>query len=223
VEEEIYLTSFLWEEAKHCEFFRRWLDEVAGVHEDLGRYITPAYETMFYQELSGSMRRLLDEPTRANQVRAAVTYTMVIEGVLAETGYEGFRRSMERNGYMPGLLQGVRLIARDESRHLRYGVYLLNRLVSEEGALWDVLTERMNEIFPAAMEIINEYWEHYDSDNGPFGVTMMEFVDLAGQLFDGRMRVLERDRGKRLADIETAVLSDMASEESAEAGKLASS
>jgi hypothetical protein len=29
IEEEIYLTSFLWEEAKHVELFRRWLDEVA--------------------------------------------------------------------------------------------------------------------------------------------------------------------------------------------------
>jgi len=30
IEEEIFLTSFLWEEAKHVEFFRRWLDEVVG-------------------------------------------------------------------------------------------------------------------------------------------------------------------------------------------------
>ena len=30
LEEEMYLTSFLWEEAKHVEAFRRFLDEVAG-------------------------------------------------------------------------------------------------------------------------------------------------------------------------------------------------
>ncbi|MCB0259558.1 MAG: ribonucleotide-diphosphate reductase subunit beta, partial [Calditrichaeota bacterium] len=29
IEEELYLTTFLWEEAKHTEFFRRFLDEVA--------------------------------------------------------------------------------------------------------------------------------------------------------------------------------------------------
>src|SRR3981081_4148022 len=35
IEEEMYLTSFLWEEAKHVDFFRRWLDQVAEAHGDL--------------------------------------------------------------------------------------------------------------------------------------------------------------------------------------------
>src|SRR5437867_9850276 len=43
LEEEIFLTSFLWEEAKHVEFFRRWLDEVALATGDLEKYLTPSY------------------------------------------------------------------------------------------------------------------------------------------------------------------------------------
>src|SRR5215469_16755746 len=31
LEEEMYLTSFLYEEAKHTELFRRWFSEVPGV------------------------------------------------------------------------------------------------------------------------------------------------------------------------------------------------
>src|SRR2546427_11023453 len=42
LEEEIYLTSFLWEEAKHVEFFRRWLDEIAMAHGDLAHFMSPA-------------------------------------------------------------------------------------------------------------------------------------------------------------------------------------
>src|SRR5205085_503206 len=34
LEEELYLTTFLWEEGKHTEFFRRWLDVVAGSPAD---------------------------------------------------------------------------------------------------------------------------------------------------------------------------------------------
>ena len=30
IEEELFLTSFLWEEGKHLQLFRRWLDEVGG-------------------------------------------------------------------------------------------------------------------------------------------------------------------------------------------------
>src|SRR5437899_7748326 len=51
LEEEIFLTSFLWEEAKHVEFFRRWLDEVAVAREDLGHYMTPSYTQLFVIEL----------------------------------------------------------------------------------------------------------------------------------------------------------------------------
>lgn len=36
--------------------------------------------------------------------------------------------------------------------------------------------------------------------------------------FDKRMKVLERDRGKTIADIETAVLGDIAAEELEEVG-----
>src|SRR4051794_21531110 len=35
LEEEMYLTTFLFEEAKHTEIFRRFLDEVAGEVRDL--------------------------------------------------------------------------------------------------------------------------------------------------------------------------------------------
>ena len=43
VEEELYLTTFLFEEAKHTDFFRRFLDEVAGVQHDLAHYHSPSY------------------------------------------------------------------------------------------------------------------------------------------------------------------------------------
>jgi hypothetical protein len=42
---------------------------------------------------------------------------------------------------------------------------------------------------------------------------MQEFVDFAAQKFDARMRVLERDRGKSMAEIETAVTADLEADE----------
>ena len=47
IEEEMYLTTFLFEEAKHVDFFRRVLDEVAEVNHDLSHYLTPNYATIF--------------------------------------------------------------------------------------------------------------------------------------------------------------------------------
>ncbi len=206
IEEEIYLTSFLWEEAKHVEFFRRWLDEVAEAHSDLSSFMTPSYERLFTVELPRSMNALRTDASTAAQIRASTTYNMILEGVLAETGYHGFRQSLQANGLLPGFLEGISLTARDESRHIRYGVYLLDRLVNDEPGGWEVMNERMNDLLGPALSVIAEFWEHYDSDNGPFGQTMTTFIDYASSQFDKRMRVLERDRGKALAEIEKLAL-----------------
>ncbi|TMD91017.1 MAG: R2-like ligand-binding oxidase [Chloroflexi bacterium] len=215
LEEEIYLTSFLWEEAKHVELFRRWLDMVPAAHEDLSRFLTASYSHLFLVELPSAMGRLKGDPSPTAQIRAAVTYNMVIEGVLAETGYHGFRQSLETTGKLPGLLEGIRLIARDESRHIRYGVFLLNRLINATPGGWEVMNLRMNELLGPALSVVTEFWDAYDETNPPFGQRMQTYIDFASTQFDKRMKVLERDRGKSLAEIEGSALSDLDQEEAA--------
>jgi len=213
LEEEMYLTSFLWEEAKHVEFFRRWLDLVPEARGDLWGYATESYRTLFVEELPRAMGALRTDSSPVAQIRASTTYNMIIEGVLAETGYPGFRESLRATGQLPALLEGITLVARDESRHVRYGVYLLNRLIADTPGGWDLMNARMNELLGPAMGVVSEFWEHFDPDDGPFGQTMQKFLDFASTMFDRRMRVLERDRGKALADIERATLADIAEEE----------
>src|SRR5438046_9731066 len=129
LEEEIDLTSFLWEEAKHVEFFRRWLDEIAMAHGDLTHFMSPSYRQLFLVELPASLNALKTDRSVEAQIRASVTYNMIMEGVLAGTGDHGFRQSVESKDKLPSLPDGIRLIARDERRHVRYGVLLLSRQV----------------------------------------------------------------------------------------------
>ena len=213
IEEEIYLTSFLWEEAKHVEFFRRWLDEIALAPDDLERYLTPSYRKLFLEELPTSLRALKIDRSAEAQIRASVTYNMVIEGVLAETGYHGFRQALEANQKLSGLLDGIRLISRDESRHIRYGVFLLDRLINESADGWDVMNRRMNELLGPAMAVVSEFWESYDDANAPFGQRMETYLEYAASQFDKRMKVLERDRGKSIEDIVKASVADLVEEE----------
>lgn len=209
LEEEIYLTSFLWEEAKHTEFFRRWLDEVAEVDEDLHHFMTPSYRRLFFEELPESLGRLETDHSNVALARASVTYNMVVEGMLAETGYHAFQAAFERSGRMPGILAGVQHTARDESRHIRFGLYLLQRLVSEDAAIWEVIMARMNELFPIAMAITPEFFDNYEPTQVPYGLTEGEFVEYAADQFDRRMKVLERDRGKSFNEMEKSVLEEL--------------
>src|SRR6266702_6000013 len=73
LEEEMFLTTFLWEETKHLEFFRRFLDEVAQDHSDLHRFHSPSYRKLFYEELPQSMHALLTDRSLSAQARASVT------------------------------------------------------------------------------------------------------------------------------------------------------
>ena len=146
LEEEMFLTTFLFEEAKHTDFFRRFLDEVAlpspdevGGGVDLTHYHTENYSLLFYTALPEALLNLKADPSPAAQIRASVTYNMVVEGVLAETGYHAFFTMLERNDLMPGLRKGISLLKQDESRHIAYGVYLLSRLVAEHPDLWEML------------------------------------------------------------------------------------
>jgi len=97
VEEEMFLTTFLFEEAKHTDFFRRFLDEVSVASDDLTRYHTDNYHYIFYDALPAALSTLETDSSPSALIRASVTYNMVVEGVLAETGYHAFFTMLERN------------------------------------------------------------------------------------------------------------------------------
>jgi ribonucleoside-diphosphate reductase beta chain len=112
LEEEIYLTSFLFEEAKHVELFRRFFDEVAGERSDLSRYFTPSYQAVFADALPAALDRLRHDDSAESLAMASVTYNMIVEGVLAETGYRAYHAALARNGILPGMQEGIQLTKR---------------------------------------------------------------------------------------------------------------
>lgn len=199
IEEEMYLTTFLWEEAKHTELFRRYLDEVAGEVGDLSIYHLENYRKIFYEFLPQAMERLIDDHSPEAQAEASVTYNMVVEGILAETGYHGFYKTLERQGKMLGMMKAVEYLKKDESRHIAYGSYLLQRLIAEHDYVWDVINKRMETLLPFAIGVVNEIFSGMDPV--PFGLDKDEFMNFAMKQFQARMDVLERARGKTLDEI----------------------
>ena len=191
LEEELFLTTFLWEEGKHVELFRRFLDEVCDARRDLHGFHTPSYRTIFYEELPAAMQRLRHDSSPEAQVRAAVTYNMIVEGVLAETGYHSYFLALERNGLMPGLREGIGLVKRDESRHIAYGVHLLSRLLADEPALWEVAERQMGELLVPALAFIEESFQDYGPVS-PLGVPLDELAAFAQSQFQKRLDRIRR-------------------------------
>jgi ribonucleoside-diphosphate reductase beta chain len=200
VEEELFLTTFLFEEAKHTDFFRRFLDEVAQVGDDLSHYHTPSYRALVYEALPAAMNRLSHDHSTDALALASLTYNMIVEGVLAETGYHAYFTILERRGLMPGTRQAITLLKQDESRHIAYGVYLLARLVAAEPPLWDTIEERMGELLLLALGVIDEAFGAYAVV--PFGLVWEDFSSYALGQFQRRLERIERARTGGLASLE---------------------
>ena len=214
IEEEMFLTTFLWEEAKHTEFFRRFLDEVVHEHSDLHRFHSPSYRKLFYEELPQTMYALLSDRSPAAQVRASVTYNMIIEGVLAETGYYGYFNMLERNNIMPGLREGIHLLKRDESRHIAYGVFLISRLVAQDKELWSVVESRMSELLPLALGVVQETDTMEDLEaERPFGMRVEEYMEYATSQFQKRIARIEKARYQTLEELYQVPEAEVALEE----------
>ena len=190
LEEEMFLTTFLWEEAKHVDFFDRFLNTAAIDTGDLTRFSTPTYNLLFNEKLPNALQALNTDSSPKAQVIASVTYNMIVEGVLAETGYHAFFSLMEREDIMPGLRQGIYKLKQDESRHIAYGVYLLSRLISADPTLWQVAQDTLNTLLPLAMGVINELFATYSEM--PFGLELDEFTTYAMNQFQSRfMRIMQ--------------------------------
>jgi ribonucleoside-diphosphate reductase beta chain len=193
IEDEFFLTTQIFEEAKHMEFFDRWFDEVVGDEVDLASFLGENYGAIFYQVLPEALNRLLIDNSALAQVEASVVYHMIIEGVLAETGYHGFYQALKGRRLLPGLVQGIELVQRDEARHIAFGVYFLQRHVQANPKLWTVIEARMSELLPAALNIVGDVFIPY-GDAIPFDLDVAEMVTYAGDQFNKRLRVIERVR-----------------------------
>jgi len=202
IEEEMYLTTFLFEEAKHTDFFQRVLKDVCDAPADLAQYHGENYRQIVYEALPAALLALKTDTSPAAQIRASVTYNMIVEGVLAETGYHAFFTMLERNNLMPGLRKGIGLLKQDESRHIAYGVYLLARLVAVHPHEWDTLEDQMNLLLGPALGVVGDAFARFEVV--PFGLVLDDFVEFAMSQFNHRYERLEKARGASLAEVDRA-------------------
>ncbi|SDD38661.1 R2-like ligand-binding oxidase [Rhodococcus tukisamuensis] len=199
--DEMYLTQFCFEEAKHLSIFRHWMDAV-GLDGDLHPFVAenPFYRELFYEELPGSLRLLETDPSPANQVRASVTYNHVIEGSLALTGYYAWQKVCTEWDILPGMQELIRLIGNDERRHMAWGTFTCRRHVAADDANWGVVQHRMGELMPLALGMIN--WVNEQFEVQPFGLDPAEFVTYAADRAQRRLGAIESARGRPVAEID---------------------
>lgn len=200
--DEMYLTQFAFEEAKHTQVFRMWLDAV-GISESLDGYLEPlpTYLRIFNEELPASLSTLSIDPSPAAQVRASVTYNHFVEGTLALTGYYAWHKICARRGILPGMQALIGHIADDERRHMAWGTFTCRRHVAADDANWTVFEARMNELLPLLVNYTADGDKIY-GDDIPFGLASEEVLNYAMDKGTRRFSTIAHARGRPVGEID---------------------
>jgi ribonucleoside-diphosphate reductase beta chain len=188
-DDSLYVATWTFEEAKHAEFFDRHNLEVMN-SGDLSHYHGESYQRIFYHALPAAMNALATNDSPQTELLALTTYNMIVEGILAETGYKAYREALESRDLMPGLRQGLAHVQADEGRHIAYGLHTLRSLLTRHPELRPLFDDRMNDLIPDAMGVVQEIFNAHLPM--PFGLQLETFVDYALRQLEHRVEALNR-------------------------------
>jgi ribonucleoside-diphosphate reductase beta chain len=203
VEETMFLTTFLGDEAKHAELFRTWFDAI-GTTEPLDHLLTDSQRQIFDVDLPRAMGRLDTDRSPEAFLDASLTYNHFVEGVLAMTGYWAWHRIFTMLNLFPGMRDGVTLVQRDERRHLAYGTYLCRRIVAEHPETWSYVTKRMGELREAGLQFVEDTAQAFFADFGSDAQNDANFLVLANAMKDEFTGYGDQQLTRRMAAIEVA-------------------
>lgn len=196
VDDQLFVTTQLYEEAKHTDFFDRyWREVIHATETELGlerssptdpRWFNDAYLELF-ERTERAMAALLEDDSAETFARAYTHYHLVIEGILAQTGYYGLQRSYGEDTYpelphLPGLCAGLGLIRQDEGRHVGFGMVKLKALVATGSVETSVLEETVAELMPLVTGIVAD-----DDQFDDLGVPPEELYEFAAEKHLQRM------------------------------------
>lgn len=167
-DDRIFLSTQVVDEARHTVFFKKFFEDVLGVGGGLsgafaalksgkadGFRSVEGYRQIFDKQLVEAVDRCrLDPGDRVAWVRGITTYHLVIEGMLALTGQKFLLRVFRNMGLMPGFRAGFTAIARDESRHVNYGVGSIQRQIAENPKMADEAAATVFDLLEPAVKTI---------------------------------------------------------------------
>jgi ribonucleoside-diphosphate reductase beta chain len=159
--EEAFLATQQVDEARHAQHFNRLYEQVLGIdgtfedrlaraREDLN---APFLELFDVHLVDACDRLMTDRGDREAKVDFVTTYHMIIEGTLALTGQYFLTDYCQKNGILPGFLEGFENISRDEHRHVAYGTWYLQQAARDPG-LRRRIQEKILELVPVAAGVL---------------------------------------------------------------------
>jgi ribonucleoside-diphosphate reductase beta chain len=159
-EEATFLASQQVDEARHMQFYARFQDEViaapAVIADHVARardQVSDAFRHIFDVALVQAHEQLVAAPgDLAAKVRFVTLYHQVLEGTLGLTSFKFVTDYLNREGLLPGFVEGYSKIHHDETRHIGYGVWFLRETVRAHPEMADVVRATLRDLLPSVAE-----------------------------------------------------------------------
>src|SRR6266849_284106 len=162
-EMRIFLTTQLVDEARHTVFFARFFREALGF--DKGRLEDTI--AVVRQNMNAGLRYILidsllevsecirQEPQQlAHLVTGITLYHVVVEGMMALAGQRNILDIYRQIDLFPAFRGGFTAVARDESRHVVFGVKFLREMIQRDAAYARVVHDAVEKYAPTALAAI---------------------------------------------------------------------
>jgi len=155
-EEATFLATQQVDEARHMQFYARFQDEVVAApdaiaaHVDRARsQVSAAFVEIFDVALVQAHEALVAAPHGLSaKVRFITIYHLILESTLGLTSFKFITEFLEREGLLPGFVEGYSKIHHDETRHIGYGIWFLRETVREHPEQGDVVRATLRELLP---------------------------------------------------------------------------
>ena len=195
---EIFLSTQMVDEARHTVFFQRWWHEVVGTEaKSLGELLVEirpnaneGYNTLFYDRLPSTAQRMASNPKDIDAFIEGITiYHIIVEATIALTGQRFELESMRELGSTDrGFYRGFTAVARDESRHVSFGIKVLQEAVREDPKRFAPLIQRtLIECLPLVTGTLDPPDPAYITE---FGHTESEILQFAFDSLNKRLRAI---------------------------------
>jgi ribonucleotide reductase beta subunit family protein with ferritin-like domain len=174
-EMQLLLATQTADEHRHLQVVLRIYEEVFGVKGGIDAVqkvadgnLDPVSKTLLYDKLEEWVSPLNERRDEDTFLQAVVVYHLLGEGVIARTGQNLAARRYEHLQGFPGLIEGQRLVGRDEARHIGIGVsYLRSRMDADPARTRALVAEVMDDLLVVAAEML----ETANTDLGDLAVS----------------------------------------------------
>jgi hypothetical protein len=158
-EQKYFLATQQVDEVRHAVFFHRFFKEVIGAGGTIGETLASTLPELNwgYRGVFGRLDRMGDELRRDRSLpkfaQAIALYHMLVEATLAQPGQHFIEDYFTKAGTMPGFSAGMHNVARDEQRHIGFGVKTLAELFRASDECKAAVAEILQEVLAYSLAV----------------------------------------------------------------------